>query len=169
MNNKTHLRQLCKALIGRKVRSKRLGVNLLFLYLDGKPDDKNGFGIRIESLWNLIGPDGIITGSGEIYRYGIMRIDKRFKDIESRIDSLLMGKSVQSVKVNWLTRDLKLFLNNGLCIETFNTDPSEPSSFRWGIGNRRTKETVFVLSSWIYYSKKYDPSPSPTRTTQASS
>lgn len=125
MDPQTTFAMLRERMLGKPIVHKRLFLSTLQLYLQPEPGAELGIEIWCEPSWQIVGPGGVVAGSGTI------GFDPEAEDPDeslrmvSQAAEVLRGCVVEDVSVTPLTFELEVRLSGSLAVRTFVCDPTE--------------------------------------------
>lgn len=110
------LDQLRRRMTGRAVTFRRLACNSLLVYVGCKPGERKGCTLWLEPTWHLRSARRVLTGSREA---------QDAQPRAARAVDRLVGREVESLDVDPVTRDLTVRFGGGLVLRTFQSDPRD--------------------------------------------
>lgn len=113
-------------MLGRAIAFKRLFLYTLQMYLEPEPGSELGLEIWCEPSWQLVGPDGVIAGSGTIDFDTEAEDPDAIQRMVSKATDVLQGCRVEDIAVDARTFELEVELSGGFAVRTFVSDPTEP-------------------------------------------
>lgn len=139
MKNPDYLKLLYQDLLSRTVTDTRLAANSLILYIDCKPGDTSGFTIWFSPTWHVKGKTGVLVGSRQVQTD---EDDNEMEAFERGAKALLAlhNRKILKVKIEPLTYDLHLKLDEDFWVKTFVSDPEDEES--WHIHDLTNKKKI---------------------------
>ncbi|HWM92472.1 MAG TPA: hypothetical protein VN493_17030 [Thermoanaerobaculia bacterium] len=129
INTQTTFAALRERMLGRAIVHKRLFLSTLQLYLQAEPDAELGLEVWCEPSWQVVGPGGVIAGSGTIYFDPEAEDPDELQRMVSQATEVLRGCVVEDVAVDARTFELEVRLSGDLAVRTFVSDPTEPEQW----------------------------------------
>ena len=116
-------------MIGRRVTFVRLACNSLLVYLECEPGDDRGHVVWLEPTWSLSSPDALVVGSRQA------QVDEGPNGAEdlARVGDLirgrLLGRRLESVRLEAPTFDIDLTFEGGYRLRTFAADAGDEDNW----------------------------------------
>lgn len=134
--------ELPRELVGRVISFVRLAANSLLIYVECEPGDDSGYVIWLEPTWHARGPDAVLAGSRQA------QVDEDCAEDQGAVLNAvaraldpLVGRKVESVRSEPITRDLVVGVEGGYEVRTFVSDPTDDHT--WHIADNALRLSIY--------------------------
>ena len=121
--------------------------NSLALYIDCKNDKHKGYLIWFEPTWNFSNNKNVLLGSRQLQTDN----EELFHSFAKELHPIL-NKKITSIKIDKISNDIKIIIDNKFIIKTFVTDPEDEEI--WHIDNNYNSLRIMASPTNIKVEKK---------------